>query len=171
LDWSGFFHEVLRGSWDNVSLMAAIIIPVMIVLEVARDLKILDRVGEWFAPALRVLGLSREAASPMMVGLGFGIAYGAGVIIEAARSGRLTWKDLFLLNLFLSICHAVVEDTALFMAVGADGVAILVGRFVLAVAVTFLVSRSGWLARRAELYSAQDSARSMENEQHRRKCC
>jgi len=55
------------------------------------------------------------------VGIIFGIAYGAGVLIEEARSGRLSWKDIFLINVFLSVCHAVVEDTALFMAVGANG--------------------------------------------------
>lgn len=171
MDWINFFHESLQGCWDNVSLMGMIIIPIMIILEIARDLKILDRIGEMLAPTMRVLGLSKEAAPPLMVGLGFGITYGAGVIIEAARSGRLTWKDLFLLNLFLSICHAVVEDTALFMAVGADGLPILGGRFLLAVVVTFLVSRSGWLARQSGLHSVRDMVQGMENEREQHKCC
>ena len=171
LDWVGFLNEALIGCWDNVSLMAAIIIPVMVILEIARDLKFLERVGEWLAPALKVLGMSREAAPPMMVGLGFGITYGAGVIIEAARSGRLSWQDLFLLNVFLSICHAVVEDTLLFVAVGADGLAILGGRFLLAILVTFLISRSGWLARQAEMHSAKEMVQSMESGDHGHKCC
>lgn len=169
MDWHGFINEVLKGCWNNVSLMAMIIIPMMVVLEIARDLKILERIGEWLAPALKVLGLSREAASPLMAGLGFGIAYGAGVIIEAARSGRLTWKDLFLLNLFLSICHSVFEDTAIFMAVGANGLAILGGRFILAVIVTYFIARSGWLARQVELHSVQETACNM-GHGHRHKC-
>jgi hypothetical protein len=155
LNWIGFLNEVVRGCWDNVSLMAVIIIPIMIILEIARDLKILDRVGERLAPALKFLGMSKEAASLLMVGLGFGISYGAGVIIEAARSGRLSWQDLFLLNLFLSICHAVVEDTALFMAVGADGV----------------VSRSGWMARQAEKHSTKDFTKGMDGERQGHNCC
>ena len=171
MDWVGFLNEAVIGCWDNVSLMAAIIVPVMILLEIARDLKLLERVGERLSQALTYLGMSKEAAPAMMVGLGFGITYGAGVIIEAARSGRLSWQDLFLLNVFLSICHAVVEDTLLFVAVGADGLAILGGRFLLAILVTFLISRSGWLARQAEMYSTKEMAQNWECEKHGHKCC
>ncbi|WP_027364600.1 nucleoside recognition domain-containing protein [Desulfotruncus alcoholivorax] len=147
MDWFGFAREVSLGVVHNIAMMAMIIIPIMLVLEIARDLKILDRIAEWLAPVVGVFRLSREAAFPLLVGIIFGIAYGAGVLIEEARSGRLSWKDLFLINVFLSVCHAVVEDTALFIAVGANGVVILLGRFVVAVILTFLLSRSAWLER------------------------
>lgn len=147
MDWMAFVHEAVTGIWNNVYIMALIVIPIMVVLELARDMQILDRMANWLASPLKIFGFSPKAAFPLLVGIIFGIAYGAGVLIEEARSGRLSWKDLFLINVFLSICHAVVEDTALFMAVGADGLIILLGRFLAAILITFLISRTTWLER------------------------
>ncbi|WP_347491615.1 nucleoside recognition domain-containing protein [Desulfoscipio sp. XC116] len=142
-----FAYEAATGIGNNVRIMVSIVIPIMVMLELAKDMQILDRMANWMASPLKIFGFSPKAAFPLLVGIIFGIAYGAGVLIEEARSGRLNWKDLFLINVFLSICHAVVEDTALFMAVGADGLIILLGRFMAAVLLTFLISRTAWLER------------------------
>lgn len=146
MDWQAFTREAVSGVVYNVGIMAVIIIPVMVILEIAREKKLLDRFALKMAPFLKVFGMSGEASLPLLVGGVFGIAYGAGVIIESAKSGRITWRDLFLVNIFLSVCHAVIEDTALFLAVGANPVVILGGRFLLAVLITFIISRSAWLA-------------------------
>ena len=139
--------EALQGSFKNVAIMACIIIPIMIVMEIAREYKVLELFSKKFAPALKLLGMSPEAAFPLLAGFFFGISYGAGLIIEAAESGRITWRDMFLVNVFLAVCHAVVEDTALFLALGASPLVIIPGRLLAAVIITCLVSRSRFLAR------------------------
>jgi len=154
LDWSSFALDAARGSAVNILIMAAIIIPIMITLEAARDMKLLDRFSKKAAPVMKVFGMSSEAAFPLLVGIFFGIGYGAGVIIEAARSGRLSWKDMFLVNVFLSVCHALIEDTALFLALGADPLVIIGGRLILAVAITYLVSCS----RIVDLYQRKQAS-------------
>ncbi|SFQ94981.1 nucleoside recognition domain-containing protein [Desulfoscipio geothermicus] len=169
MDWNGFVREALLGVGKNLYIMAVIVIPVMVVLELARDLQVLDRVAGWLAPAVGIFRLSREAAFPLLVGIIFGIAYGAGVLIEEARSGRLSWRDLFLINVFLSVCHAVVEDTALFMAVGADGLVILLGRFIAAILITYIISRSAWLERESVKRGLPDLAGAAGNSPG--KCC
>lgn len=146
MQWEAFFREAFTGALHNVLMMTSIVFSIMILLEIGRDLNLLDKITVFTAPLLRFLGLSRQATFPLVVGLIFGIAYGAGVIIEAAKSGEISWRDLFLVNLFLSSCHAVIEDTALFFAIGADPWIILGGRFLLAVILTYLVSRMSWLA-------------------------
>jgi len=142
LDWSAFAVEAARGSAKNVLIMASIIIPIMILLELAREKRILDHFSKKLAPALKIFGMSPEAAFPLLAGMVFGISYGAGVIIDSAKSGRISWRDMFLVNVFLAICHAMIEDTALFLAVGADPLVIIVGRLGLAIIITYLVSRS-----------------------------
>ncbi|WP_112787740.1 nucleoside recognition domain-containing protein [Desulfocucumis palustris] len=141
MEWQAFGREAAHGVAYNVALMAAIIIPLMTVLEFARELKLLDRFSSRVTPLLRIFGMSGEASLPLLVGGVFGLAYGAGVIIESARSGKISWRDLFLVNIFLSVFHAAIEDTALFIAVGADPVVILGGRFLLAVVITLAASR------------------------------
>lgn len=147
LDWSAFAVEAAWGSARNVLIMAAIIIPIMILLELAREKRILDHLSKKLAPALKIFGMSPEAAFPLLAGIIFGISYGAGVIIDSAKSGRISWRDMFLVNVFLSVCHAMIEDTALFLAVGADPFVIIVGRLGLAVIITYLVSRSKYFDR------------------------
>ncbi|MCL6635779.1 MAG: nucleoside recognition protein [Peptococcaceae bacterium] len=142
MDVAAFLKEAFWGSLSGVWTMAAVVIPVMLAMELARDLNILDRLAALLAPFLKLFRIPREGAFPLVVGLFLGLAYGAGVIISAAREGRLAWRDLLLINVFLIICHSVVEDTALFMALGADGPAILASRLLLAAAVTFALSRA-----------------------------
>lgn len=139
-DWQSFVNEAARGSLKNVLIMASIIIPIMIILELAREFKLLDRFSSKVAPALKIFGMSPESAFPLLGGFVFGISYGAGILIDAAKSGKISWRDMFLVNVFLSVCHAMVEDTALFLAVGADPFVIIVGRLMLAVVVTFVMS-------------------------------
>jgi hypothetical protein len=142
MDVAAFLQEALTGSISSVWSMARVIIPVMLVMELAKDLNILDRLAQLLFPLLKPFRISHAGAFPLVVGIFLGLAYGAGVIIDAAKDGRLPWRDLFLINLFLIICHAIVEDTALFMAIGANGPAILASRILLAAAVTFAFSRA-----------------------------
>jgi len=143
-----FFTEATTGSLKNILIMASILIPMMILLEIAREYKILNKVSVKCAPLMRFFGLSEEAAFPLLAGYVFGLAYGAGVIIESAKSGRLTWRDLLLINVHLSIFHSIFEDNALFIAIGADYKVIVVGRFLLATAVLFILSRSSYIKHR-----------------------
>lgn len=141
MDIAAFFKEAIWGSLSSVWTMASVVIPVMLVMELAKDLNILDRMASLLTPFLRIFRIPREGTFPMVVGLFLGLAYGAGLIINAAKEGRLAWRDLFLINVFLIICHSIVEDTALFMVLGANGPAILGSRAILAVAVTLVLSR------------------------------
>ncbi|MFZ5633613.1 MAG: nucleoside recognition domain-containing protein [Bacillota bacterium] len=146
MDWNSFALDAARGSLKNLLIMAGIIIPIMVILEIARDMKLLDRFSRKVAPLMKIFGMSSEASFPLLAGFIFGISYGAGVIIEAARSGRLSRRDMFLVFVFLSVCHAIIEDTALFMAVGANPMIIIVGRLIMAVIITYLVSCSKYPA-------------------------
>jgi len=63
------------------------------------------------------MGLSPSCGAPLMAGLFLGIAYGAGILIPASREGKLSRGDILRLCLFLCTCHAVPEDTLLFVLV------------------------------------------------------
>lgn len=147
MDWKAFAVEAAGGSLKYVLIMAAIIIPVMIMLELAREKKLLEKLAARTGPVLKIFGMSPEASFPLLAGFIFGISYGAGVIIDSARSGRITVKDMILVNIFLSVCHAVVEDTALFLALGASPLVIITGRLAAAIIITYLASRSVFIRR------------------------
>ncbi len=133
--------EAALGSASSIKSIMVIVIPFMVFVEIIKDLNLLDRASGAMAPILRVLGISKGGAIPLMAGLVFGLSYGAGLIIQAAREGRMTPRDLTLVNVFLVICHSLFEDTLIFVALGAVGWIIVVVRLVLAIVITYALAR------------------------------
>ncbi|MFZ5942493.1 MAG: nucleoside recognition domain-containing protein [Bacillota bacterium] len=138
--------EALTNSLNTITQIAVIVFPIMLVLRFARELNILNRVSSFFEPLTKRMYLSKEATFPLIVGTVFGLTYGAGVILQAAKEGRLTARDMFLTNVFLGLNHAIFEDTLVFAAIGANGWALLITRFFLAAIVTFFLGK--WMETR-----------------------
>jgi hypothetical protein len=118
-----------------------IIVPLVTLFEVLRYLPVFRRAGGAVDPLMRGMGLTREAAVPLFTGIFLGIAYGAGIIIRVAQQRRLPRRELFLMGLFLATCHAVVEDTLIFVVIGGNGWLMLGVRLMLAVGLTALLAR------------------------------
>ncbi len=87
------------------------------------------------------MGVSEDSAFPLAIGLVFGLAYGAGVIIKSSKDGNLDKRSLILVSIFLACCHAVFEDTLLFVTIGANGWMLLTIRIITAFVLTALISR------------------------------
>ena len=136
-----FWQEAVYGSLSLVWTVVKVVIPIMVLLEIVKDLKWLDKISEFLAPTVRIFGISKEGALPLVVGMIIGIAYGAAVIIHAAKEGKLTMRELLLIMLFLVINHSVIEDNFLFYSVGANFWALFFVRLVAAILVTFIASK------------------------------
>jgi hypothetical protein len=121
-------------------LLAVIIIPLMIGLALLRDARLLDRAAGLLKPLMKRLNLSNRAAFPLLAGFFLGIVIGSGVIIAFARDGSLTKRDLMLVLVFLGICHSIIEDTVVFVALGAYWWVLISARFLLAALVAFIAS-------------------------------
>jgi hypothetical protein len=117
-----------------------IVVPLMVLLEVSREFKILDKLIAAGYPVARRMGLKRDSIYPLVAGIIFGISYGAGVLIGESDSGRIKGKQMFLVALFLGICHSILEDTLLFAAQGANGFIILGVRIPLAMVIVFFAA-------------------------------
>lgn len=122
----------------TILLLAAILLPILILLEYIRHFSLLERISGHFRWLTRLLSLPPEALLPLLVGLFVGIFFGAAVIIEYAREGLLQKRDLLLIGIFLALNHSVIEDNLLLAALGASFPLLLISRFLLA----FLVTRA-----------------------------
>jgi hypothetical protein len=118
-----------------------IIVPLVTLFEVLRFFPVFRRAGAAVDPLMREMGLTRDAAVPLFTGIFLGIAYGAGIIIRVAQEKRLPKRQLFLMGLFLATCHAVVEDTLIFVVIGGNGWIMLGVRMAIAVGLTALLAR------------------------------
>ncbi|OPJ57010.1 nucleoside recognition domain-containing protein [Alkalithermobacter paradoxus] len=133
--------EGLTGSFRSVYSIAIIVIPTMIVLEILKNYSILDKISDFFKFISDFFGISKDTTLPILVGTIFGISYGAGVIIQSVKEKDISNRDIFLMVNFLIICHAVVEDTLIFIAVGSNGFILLGSRVIAAVLVTYILSK------------------------------
>ncbi len=141
MDFVGFLKDGFFGSLSSVFNMAIIIIPLMVIMEVLRDSKILEKISKILKPISNFFDVSEEAMFPLVIGLIFGLAYGAGVIIDAVQEKDLSKKDLYIVIIFLVACHSVLEDTLVLMAIGASGTLLLIIRVLSAIIVTFITSK------------------------------
>lgn len=141
MDITAILKEGFIGSLSSVFDIAKVVFPLMIAMQIAKDYYILDYLSKFMKPITNFLGMSKESGFPLMVGIVFGLAYGAGVIVQSAKEGNLSHRDLILLSVFLASCHAVFEDVIIFVAIGANGWLILASRILAGVLVTYVVSK------------------------------
>ena len=115
-----------------------IIVPLLVVYECIRALPWWKRFEAFGRSEGRMnkMGLSPHTLIPLFTGIFLGIAYGAGVIIKISKEKALKASDLWFLGLFLATCHAVVEDTLIFVVVGGMARWIIVPRILLALALS-----------------------------------
>jgi len=73
------------------------------------------------------------------VGILLGITYGAGILINEAKNKSLNREDLFYVSNFLMICHAIIEDTMLFVIFGADFTVVILIRLTFALCLSFIL--------------------------------
>ena len=120
--------------------MLIILASLALSLEILKVTSVLERMMALIAPTLRVSGIQGEAGYLTVVGLFLGISFGAGLLIQEARSGTIAPRQLFLSCVFMGFAHSVIEDTLVMLALGADIYAILFGRILFAIAATAVIA-------------------------------
>ena len=140
--------EFLHGSFRLLLRVFIIVVPIMVVLELFEGSRPFRRLVRLWARLMKPLGMTEEIATPTFVGFLFGIAYGGGVIIRETRRRRLSRRQVFLMSAFLSQVHAIVEDSLVFIALGAAALWVVGFRLVWATAATALLGAVAAVAAR-----------------------
>jgi hypothetical protein len=134
--------ELLQSlvSFLRVSLTILLIVtPIIALMELLRRYKLLDPLLDPLHCLFGWMRIRKESVVALFVGLIFGIAYGGGVLLEEKRSGALNRRDALVVGIFLSLSHALVEDTLIFVAIGADWVVVLMARVLLTVVIMLIL--------------------------------
>ncbi|ARD47641.1 nucleoside recognition domain-containing protein [Sporosarcina sp. P33] len=139
----GFVQIFLLGlekAAFGVLQLAMIVIPLMLFVQFVKDRNYLDRLSNSLAPFTKLIGVKPNASMTLVAGILIGLAYGAGVMIQAVREDGVSKRDITLAFIFLMACHAVIEDTLLFLPLGIPIWPLLIIRLVTAIALTLSVS-------------------------------
>lgn len=145
--WGEILVLGLQKASSGVLQLALIVIPLMIIIQYLREKGYMAKLSDRMGPLTRVLGVQQNAASTLVAGLVIGLAYGAGVMIQAVQEDGVSKKDATLVFIFLVACHAVVEDTLIFIPLGIPILPLLIIRLVTAFVLTIAVA---YVWRRAE---------------------
>jgi len=137
------------GSADLLLRVFLIVVPIMVALELFEGTRAFRAVVRAWARVVRHVGLDERSAAPTLIGFLFGLAYGGGVIVRDVRRHDLSRRQVFIMSTFLSMVHAIVEDSLIFIALGASFVWVVGYRIVWAALVTLLLTAvAGLLVRR-----------------------
>ena len=135
-----FLIDTGSGLLGLIIQIFIIIVVILVLLEILRALGVIDFLNKILYRFTKYLGISKGASLPLFIGFFIGITYGAASIIESYKSKEMTKKDVILVSVFISLCHAIFEDTILFAALGAKLWIIVVLRFFIACTVTIILN-------------------------------
>jgi hypothetical protein len=111
----------------------AIIMVLMILLEMMKIFNLIHHIVKILSPLLKTLGLNRRVGILWLTATVFGLAYGGAVIVEEAKKGGITRKELEKLHLSIGINHSMVEDPVLFLSLGLSAFWLWIPRLIMAV--------------------------------------
>lgn len=134
LDW-------VRGEAMMLGKIFGIVLILVFFLKLFRYLGGVAILETLMRPLLRFIGLSVDAIPVLMVGMLLGISYGGGLIINEAKSGVLSGRDLALSLVLMSLAHAVIEDTLVLQMTGASIWGVLVLRVLVSLCFVGLLAK------------------------------
>lgn len=156
IGWFAIILEGIEKAGMGILQVALIVIPLMIAIQILKDLKWLDVVSRWISPFTRMLGMKENTSMTLATGLLIGLAMGAGVMIQAVKEDGVSKKDATIAFIFLVACHAVIEDTLIFIPLGIPVLPLLLIRIIIAILLTitvaFIWNRVGIAKRKEAVY-------------------
>lgn len=138
--WLQIFYQGIESAAIGIFQLALVVIPIMVAVQIMKELNWLNWFSKLMAPFTRALGMNQNTSTTLAAGLIFGLAYGAGVMMQAVKEDGVQKKDLYLAFIFLVACHAVIEDTLLFVPLGIPILPLFIIRVVVAIILTILVA-------------------------------
>ncbi len=142
-------QDLLVGGLTSLMQLFLILFPIVFLLEILQGVGALAKLRRPLKPLLHALGLEQRASEALLAGLFFGLVYGAGVILNRIQEEGLEEDQVGRICLVLVLCHAIVEDTLLFMAVHAVLWPVVVLRIAAAVAGLLVLRLTSRPLRRA----------------------
>ena len=133
--------HAIFGSLRLSLKLILIIVPLMIAYEFLENSRTFKKILDGLHFLLKPLGFSKQASISMLAGIFLGVTYGSGVLLAQSEKKVLSEMDAILTAVYLSMCHAVIEDTLVFVAIGGNGLYMLGTRIIIATVITFVFYR------------------------------
>lgn len=124
---------------QNIGLIIFVIFCILQIMRLLRYIGLLAFLERILAPVLPFFGMSRAAAPLTVVGMIMGLGYGGALILNETGKGTMGRREVVSSMIMMGLCHGLVEDTLLMVALGGRLGGILWGRILFSLIVTFLL--------------------------------
>ncbi len=126
------------SSLKGMVLIFFILAALLIMMDAFDHFGVTAFINRLCAPIMRLSGLDPSVTSITTAGVLLGLTYGGGLIIAKGQDPNITHRAKYYALCWLSLCHGLIEDTALMVAIGGDFWMLFAGRIVL----TLLIVRA-----------------------------
>lgn len=129
--YNSLFHLLQSSLYESLSLsikIIALVTALIFFLDFIKSLAIIEKHSQKVNSGFSIL-----------VGVVLGITYGAGILIAEYEKGILQKREVLFIGTYLMICHAIIEDTLLFVIFEANPWLIVGLRLLFATLVAALV--------------------------------
>lgn len=113
-----FISQWALSTFQTIIKVVVIVYAVTVAQNVLEKFEILNPLSAVFSPLMTVFGLPNGLSFLWIVINVVGYAYGAGIIEKQVDDKKMTRKESDLFNHHAALCHSLLEDTFLFIAVG-----------------------------------------------------
>ena len=131
LPFMTMFIDWLKSTLWLVVKMTFLIYSLSIMQKLLAEYGVIRIVAKSLKPLLAFFGLPAKTAFLWIVANILGLAYGAAVMIDESKSGKISRRDIDLLNTHISISHSNFEDLFLVCSIGAVWYILLISRWIM----------------------------------------
>lgn len=129
VEFMTLFKDWLRSTFGVVVKMTTLIYTLAIVQKLLAEYGVIRWISKFLKYPLAFFGLPARTSFLWIVANTLGLAYGAAVMMEEVESGKVTKRDIDLLNSHIAISHSNLEDLLLLTAMGALWYVLLISRW------------------------------------------
>ncbi|MFA5850287.1 MAG: nucleoside recognition domain-containing protein [Bacteroidales bacterium] len=127
----------MAREWFNSTItvvikMTVLIFTLSVMQRLLSEFGVIRWISKFLRPILAVFGLPAKTSFLWIVANILGLAYGAAVMIDEYENGKVTKKDIDLLNHHIAVSHSNLEDVILLSSIGGMVLWLLFSRWFMA---------------------------------------
>ncbi len=126
-------------SLQLVIKMVTLILSLSILQKLLNEFGVIALLSKAMGPFMKIFGLSKSCSFLWIVANTLGLAYGAAIMIDEAKSGSVSKRDIDYLNTHISMSHSNLEDLFLVSSIGAIWYIVLISRWIFSIVAVWLL--------------------------------
>lgn len=125
------------GELKNYGVILLFIFSLILLIRLLKIIGVIDWITRGLSPVLRMIGIGPEVTTIAIIGLTLGIVYGAALIIAESKNKDVNKRDIFYCLSLMGLCHSMIEDSILMLALGGHYTGIIIFRIIISLLIVY----------------------------------